>query len=461
MAWFITIFLGFLALAFITSFIPETKRFIHNRIRQQTRISRPEFIFIDRLLCDRMTYYAALDIKGRARFVNRLVAIREQKSFKGMEDLEVTDEMRILISATIAQITFGLNEYAITHFHTFLIYPHQFHSRLFRQDMLGGTMPNGVIMLSWSDYQQGYAIDDDGRNLGLHELAHGLKLNLFHGSEFDAHFAKHMDDWLEEGKKEFSKMKNGEKSWLRTYAGTNMHEFFSVCVENFFEKPRDFNRHLPDLYSQLCVLLNQDPLRPGNNYLLAKGYAVKIEKQARAMPRPPVAKPEKKYYGEMHWTFKMILAGLFLGFIVGFPLYTITAISSKMFWSVALILAAVGFLAHFAAIRKENYLPISFFLIFIGIGFVPTGFVVSLAFNYVTSKTMSEKQEQVLIIGYRRSGHDFILRLEGGHEEYHQHVRTMDNSRYFRLRRATPQHAIFTYRQGWLGWKVVSRTDVD
>ena len=52
---------------------------------------------------------------------------------------------------------------------------------------------------------------------------------------------------------------NEASSFLRPYACTNVHEFFSVAIENFFERPEAFRATLPDLYSILVRLLNQDP----------------------------------------------------------------------------------------------------------------------------------------------------------------------------------------------------------
>lgn len=51
-------------------------------------------------------------------------------------------------------------------------------------------------------------------------------------------------------------------SFLRSYASTNQQEFFAVCVEHFFEASKSFRENLPQLYSHLCILLNQDPLQP-------------------------------------------------------------------------------------------------------------------------------------------------------------------------------------------------------
>ncbi|MFZ6013111.1 MAG: zinc-dependent peptidase [Bacteroidota bacterium] len=50
-------------------------------------------------------------------------------------------------------------------------------------------------------------------------------------------------------------------NFFRPYACTNVHEFFAVSVENFFERPAQFKNELPELYDILTQLLKQDPLK--------------------------------------------------------------------------------------------------------------------------------------------------------------------------------------------------------
>jgi Mlc titration factor MtfA (ptsG expression regulator) len=64
------------------------------------------------------------------------------------------------------------------------------------------------------------------------------------------------------GRPIFERMQAGESLFLDPYAATNYQEFWAVCIETFFERSTAFKRQLPDLYSSLCILLNQDPLTP-------------------------------------------------------------------------------------------------------------------------------------------------------------------------------------------------------
>jgi Mlc titration factor MtfA (ptsG expression regulator) len=46
---------------------------------------------------------------------------------------------------------------------------------------------------------------------------------------------------------------------LDDYGTTNPAEFFAVCVETFFEKPRQMKAEHADLYAQLVKYFAQDP----------------------------------------------------------------------------------------------------------------------------------------------------------------------------------------------------------
>ena len=61
--------------------------------------------------------------------------------------------------------------------------------------------------------------------------------------------------------KEIEKIRNGEASIFRSYAGTDEDEFFATCMELYFEKPKELNDDNPELYQTLSNLLRQDTLR--------------------------------------------------------------------------------------------------------------------------------------------------------------------------------------------------------
>ncbi|MFL5765159.1 MAG: zinc-dependent peptidase [Bacteroidia bacterium] len=226
------------------------------------------------LLKQKNPYFKNLSPDAQELFISRLFVFMENKSFVGREGLVITDEMRVLISAAAVQLTFGLKDYTISHLHTINIFPKIFFSRYLNQNLKGLNTQNGVLSLSWNDFKEGFAIEDDKINLGLHELAHALNIDLDEEGNYDEHFSAYFEQWPTVAQSDFNALKEKKKTFLRSYGGTNMHEFFAVCVEHFFEAPAQFKKELPHLYNFLMLMLNQDPLNVKGDYAV-RVYAEK------------------------------------------------------------------------------------------------------------------------------------------------------------------------------------------
>jgi len=94
---------------------------------------------------------------NKAKFIWRTMRIREQKHFHGHEGFEVTAEHEIIISATIARLTFGLQySYHLPTFESIEIYPRHFYSKLIDNHMEGLTLGNGRLFLSWYHFEEGH-----------------------------------------------------------------------------------------------------------------------------------------------------------------------------------------------------------------------------------------------------------------------------------------------------------------
>lgn len=101
----------------------------------------------------------------------------KHKEFIAKENLEITEEIKILISASMVQLTFGLRDFVLPDFHTFIIYPGVYKSPSTGILHRGETSMKGYVVLSWEHFMQGYENSEDKINLGLHELAHALDLS--------------------------------------------------------------------------------------------------------------------------------------------------------------------------------------------------------------------------------------------------------------------------------------------
>lgn len=223
---------------------------------------RPVKPFFQQVLSAYFSYYKQLDQANQKRFETRVQAFIDSKKFIPRGIPSVTDEMKALIAGSAVQLTFGFKHLNFAHFSRILVYPNDYYSLITRKYHQGEVNPRGLIVLSWRSFEHGYKDEKDGRNLALHEMAHALRLeNAIHNEEFDfipRPELKHFDTLA---LAEIKSMKKGKSDFFRQYAAVNLHEFFAVAIENFFERSSEFLEEKPELYLALGALLNQDPLR--------------------------------------------------------------------------------------------------------------------------------------------------------------------------------------------------------
>lgn len=207
-------------------------------------------------------YYNGLNQNQRQAFEQKLLYFILSKKFIPREFKDVSDEMKVMIGACAVHLTFGLPRVYLQHFDKILIYPTDYYSSITKRFHKGEVNPAfGAIVLSWKSFVDGYIHPTDAVNLGLHEMAHALRLeNIIHNDEQDF-----FDDELVEQFDRFANylcnLPESSDFFLRPYACSNKHEFFAVAVENFFERPAELREALPEVYGILARLLKQDPSR--------------------------------------------------------------------------------------------------------------------------------------------------------------------------------------------------------
>ena len=211
------------------------------------------------ILIKRFKYYRMLSDRKKQVFSYRVHKFMHLKNFEGRQGLQLTDEMKVLISATAIKLTFGYKNFKMNHFHTFIIYPEAFFSRATHTTNKGETNTAGVVVFSWKDFLDGFQNEDDSINLGYHELAHALYIDerTHRRNRVFAYYHNKWEKVLRDGET-VRKIKNNQI--FREYATANYMEFFAVTLENFFETPKSFHTELPDLYNLMTKMLNQNPL---------------------------------------------------------------------------------------------------------------------------------------------------------------------------------------------------------
>ena len=175
-----------------------------------------------------------------------------------------------LVSASSVQVTFGLKNYLLSRFENIYVLADAYNLENGDELYVGHVAPEGIY-LSWKHFLFGYMKQNDNVNVAVHEMAHALLYNNFFAQYgMDAHFRMNYEHFSTTTGPILAKVITNRHSYLRSYAFSNLHEFWAVSVEAFFDNPRGLKENMPDLYTSLCRVLNQDPL--SKNKILDPNY---------------------------------------------------------------------------------------------------------------------------------------------------------------------------------------------
>lgn len=218
------------------------------------KISRSDEDFLKK----NFPFYNKLSKRQQRFFQHRLVDFIEDKDFEGRDEMEITQEVKLLIGATAVMLTFGMRNFYLGILQKIIVYPHSFYSNTSGHEHKGEFNPlMKVLVLSWEDFQQGFADERDNLNLGIHEFTHVLQMNSKKfrsvGASIFLDANRQLEDFLKE--KEM-RQKLLDSHYFRNYAYTNQFEFLAVLVEYFIESPEEFREKFPKFYFKIREMLN-------------------------------------------------------------------------------------------------------------------------------------------------------------------------------------------------------------
>ncbi len=264
MVWYVIVGLLLVGLAIaVVKLFYDVFIIIFKEIKSFTKGQKPLKPVHREILLNYSAYYRLLSATDKKRFEKRLQRFMHSKEFIPRIIKVVTDEMRVLVSASAIQLTFGLPQVYLANFKRILIYPDSYYSNITRQYHVGEVNPRaGIIVLSWKSFVDGYNNSKDSLNVGIHEMAHAIHFeNRIKNKEYDFLDYQGLQKLAEITQREVPLIRQGNGHFFRDYAATNVYEFFAVSLEYFFEQPVEFSKAIPDLYDTLKKLLNQDPIR--------------------------------------------------------------------------------------------------------------------------------------------------------------------------------------------------------
>jgi Mlc titration factor MtfA (ptsG expression regulator) len=260
---FYTIFNGLILLGFIFLLFKLTERFyfkIFNRslyihlylYKKKLPVKEREFI------SSHFKFYRELSAQRKTYFEHRLIQFIKSKEFIGRDGFVVARNEELLLGATAVMLTFGMKYYHIRIIERIIIYPGEFYSTVSDDYHKGEFNPKlNAIVFSWKDFLQGFKIENDNLNLGIHEFTHAIHFNSLTETDYSSRIFKRSfaELTLFLSQNEPLRKELIASQYFRDYAFTNQFEFLAVLIENFIETPKNFKSHFPNLYRKVKQLL--------------------------------------------------------------------------------------------------------------------------------------------------------------------------------------------------------------
>lgn len=210
------------------------------------------------ILTSEFVFYNKLSEKHKKQFRHRVAQFISEKKFVARGDLILTDQMKVLIAAMGCMLSFGRKNYTYGLIEFILVYPKEFYSTVNNAYHKGEFNPHErALVLSWMDFENGFKIDNDNVNVGIHEFMHAMQLEAIQGRDIDSsRFTRQFQNILKQLTDKEVKARLDESRFFRAYAFTNQYEFMAVLAEYFFESPQEFKRIFPEIYGYTKKLLN-------------------------------------------------------------------------------------------------------------------------------------------------------------------------------------------------------------
>ena len=192
-----------------------------------------------------------------------MASFKNNCEFVCKEDFQLNTEAQVIISATYVMLTFGMRKYLFDVFDKIIIYPDVYYSTINEQYHQGEFNPRmKAVVFSWKHFYEGFSIDNNNLNLGLHEFTHAIHYKSMKNQDASSlSFKKHFNNLIKVISQPEYKQRLINSTYFRIYAYTNHFEFISVIIEHYFETPEQFKKEFPELFANVSLMLNHKPLK--------------------------------------------------------------------------------------------------------------------------------------------------------------------------------------------------------
>lgn len=233
--------------------------------RRRRRLARQPFPEAWRAILEReVRFYRELDGREKRRFEHEVRFFLDEHRVTGPRGAPLDDELRVLVAASAVVLVFGRPGYRYPRLRDIVVYEDAFDEDYDVRPsagILGMVHAQGPILFSARSLRAGFRGEDDGRNVGYHELAHVLDFESGRADGVPAIMPwGAVAPWVRVMHDEMAQAEKG-RSIFRAYAATNEAELFAVATEMFFERPAHLKAKHPELYALLADAYGQDPAR--------------------------------------------------------------------------------------------------------------------------------------------------------------------------------------------------------
>ncbi|HYG03346.1 MAG TPA: zinc-dependent peptidase [Chryseosolibacter sp.] len=206
-------------------------------------------------------YYRGLG-SAQSVFNRKVWEFIRQNKFVPREKFYVRFSLKLMIASHAVQLSWCLPAHSYKYFDRIILYREFYQSSITNKQHKAEVNPGlRVIVFSVRAIHESITRKTVGVNVLLHEFAHALWLeHLLMNRSYAIFDQTTFQDAQLQIIREMENATSSADHFFRQYAFTNQAEFFAVAVENFFERPRDFQKEIPGLYNTLTVLFNQNPL---------------------------------------------------------------------------------------------------------------------------------------------------------------------------------------------------------
>jgi len=244
------------------------------KARRQKLMKKPFPEEWNRFLDKNVALYRHLPASLKDQLHGDIQIFLDEKNFEGCGGLEITDEIRVTITAQACILLLNRKNKDFPKCSSVLVYPSAYVAE--QATSLGGQVvqqksvrageswARGSVVLAWDHVKRQSMDFSDRHNVVLHEFAH--QLDQEGGPSDGAPILEQRSayiTWARVMGREYQQLQEDvehhRKSVLDAYGATNPAEFFAVATETFFKKPGQLKKKEPELYEELMGYYKLDP----------------------------------------------------------------------------------------------------------------------------------------------------------------------------------------------------------